>query len=72
MERQLRMSMLLVLVVVALGLCGCGDSGNGSADPVSGAITDAGSCAACHTDQVTLVALAVEEEPAGTEDAGET
>jgi len=59
---------LLLLLVVALVLGGCGKSDDW---PVTSAKTDGESCVTCHLDQETLMLLAEEEEPEGTEDAGE-
>jgi len=58
---------LLLLLVAALALGGCGKSDDW---PVTSAKGEGESCVVCHMDQETLMLLA-EEEPEGTEDAGE-
>jgi hypothetical protein len=59
--------LLLLLLVAALVLGGCGKSDDW---PVTSAKTEGESCVVCHMNQETLMLLA-EEEPEGTEDAGE-
>ena len=56
----------LVLLVLALIFSACGGSDKA---PVTS--KEVGSCASCHTDQATLVLLAIENEPGQPEDTGE-
>ena len=58
---------LLLLLVATLALGGCGKSDDW---PVTSAKGEGESCVVCHMDQETLMLLA-EEEPEGSEDAGE-